>query len=119
MTGSAAPDPARSWPEGIASLGNFSIDGRHAGAAAPSFGGQKIGNSAGERFGLIEVGYMPSAGKLDVTRAGQRLVELAHGRRGGILLADQKQDRMLHRCDRRGIVVVGERRRASDEPICR
>src|SRR5499427_9308423 len=103
----------------IAPPGNFAIEATHAGAAGPSFGAQKILNGASEGLGLVEVGNMPGAGKFHVTRAGQRVVEFAHRRRGGVLLADQEQDRPRHRCNRRGIVVVGERGGASDETIDR
>src|SRR5262249_54461220 len=76
----AAPGPeALTTP--IAPPGNFAIEATHAGAAGPSFGAQKILNGASEGLGLVEVGNMPGAGKLHVTRAGQRVVELAHGRR--------------------------------------
>jgi len=93
--------------------------GRHAGAAARAVAGQEIGNGAGECPRLVEVGNVPSAGKLEVARAGQRLVELAHGRCSGVFLANQKQNRPRHRCNRRGIIVVGERRGTPDEALHR
>src|SRR6516225_2368863 len=117
---SAAPDPGSTQTRGIAPLPEtLQSTQRHAGAAGPSFGAQEILDGAGESLGLVEVGNVPGAGKLRVTRAGQRFVELAHGRRGGVLLADHEQDRPRHRCHRRGIVVVGKRGGASDEAVDR
>ncbi len=42
-----------------------------------------------------------------------------YGRCGGVFLANQKQNRPRHCCNRRGIVVVGERRGTSDEALHR
>ena len=59
---------------------------------------RKSRNRAGEGLRLVDVGDVPGAGELDIARARQRRVELAHGRRrDAVLLADHEQDRPRHR----------------------
>ena len=53
-------------------------------------GCQKVGDCAVEFHRPVHVGDMAGAGQLNIARAVELVVQLAHGRRGSVLFADQK-----------------------------